>query len=62
MEDRKFLIWLHERLTEVHGEDALFDYMHKLRDIIAETHGDKISQVASRANNLNELKKHLKLV
>jgi hypothetical protein len=35
MEDRKFLTWLHERLEHVHGEDPDYDYMGKLRSIIA---------------------------
>ena len=34
MSDKEFLIWLHHRLTEVHGEDEMFDYMNKLRSII----------------------------
>lgn len=43
MPDRKFLIWLHERLEHVHGEDPLFDYMWKLRSIIEATPADKIT-------------------
>jgi hypothetical protein len=35
MNDREFLIWMHERLTEVHGESPLVDYMHKFRAIIS---------------------------
>lgn len=31
MKGREFLMWLHERLEKVHGEDHLLDYMHKLR-------------------------------
>ncbi|MNQ26049.1 hypothetical protein D3C85_392740 [compost metagenome] len=34
MSDHDFLIWLHERLVHVHGEDGRYDYMHKLRAII----------------------------
>jgi len=34
MPDRDFLIWLHDRLEFVHGENHSFDYMHKLRSII----------------------------
>lgn len=35
MNDREFLIWLHERLTNIHGESECMDYMHRLRAIIA---------------------------
>lgn len=35
MKDRDFLCWLHERLEHIHKENPLFDYMHKLRSIIA---------------------------
>lgn len=34
MKDRDFLIWIHDRLTFVHKEDELKDYMWKLRSII----------------------------
>lgn len=37
MTDRDFLIWLHQRLVEVHGESSFMDYMHFLRDIIHTT-------------------------
>lgn len=35
MRDRDFLIWIHERMTCVHGEAHHIDYMGKLRSIIA---------------------------
>lgn len=41
MNDRDFLIWLHARLTDVHGENPMFDYTHKLRAIIVATPADK---------------------
>jgi hypothetical protein len=37
MNDQEFLMWLHERLVEVHGESEYVDYMHKLRAIIKNT-------------------------
>lgn len=37
MNDRFFLIWLHERLEHIHGENPMTDYMGKLRSIIAVT-------------------------
>ena len=37
MKDKKFLWWIHQRLVHVHGEKENFDYMQKLRSIIAAT-------------------------
>lgn len=34
MDDLGFLIWLHDRLTEVYGENPNVDYMSKFRAII----------------------------
>jgi len=34
MNDREFLIWIHERLEYVHKESPFKDYMHKLRAVI----------------------------
>lgn len=33
MTDSEFLMWIHERLINVHGENRVFDYMWKLREI-----------------------------
>lgn len=33
-EDRQHLKWLYERLVNVHGENELYDYMHRFREII----------------------------
>jgi hypothetical protein len=33
--DSEFLEWIHERLVHVHNEHKLFDYMHRLRAVIA---------------------------
>ncbi len=35
MKDTEFLNWLHERLINHHGENRNYDYMHRLREIIA---------------------------
>jgi hypothetical protein len=32
--DAKHLMWLHDRLVREHGENPLYDYMWRLRDII----------------------------
>jgi hypothetical protein len=34
MTDREFLIWIHQRLIKVYGENYLADYMHRLREVI----------------------------
>ena len=60
MRDRDFLIWLHERLTEVHGESPLFDYMHKLRAIIASCPKSKETPNIGKSNNLEQLLKEIK--
>lgn len=36
MSDSEFLMWLHERLKSVHGENESIDYMVNLRRIAAE--------------------------
>ncbi len=56
MEDQEFLMWLHERLTEVHGESPHVDYMHKLRAIIRATDPEKITPNTCTANDLEALK------
>lgn len=50
MNDRDFLIWLYERLVNVHREHELYDCMHRLRDIIANTPaGQKAPAVATHS-------------
>jgi hypothetical protein len=55
MKDRDFLIWLHERLTEVCGESAIVDYMHKLRAIIRDMPSDKESPNTCTGNSLRDI-------
>lgn len=55
MKDKDFLIWLHERLTDVHGESTYADYMHKLRAIIRDTPDDRISKNCNTGNGLADL-------
>jgi len=43
MNDKEFLQWIHDRLENVHGENALVDYMHKLRAIINATDENKLT-------------------
>jgi len=35
MKDKEFMIWIHDRLECVYGENPLTDYMRKLRAIIS---------------------------
>ena len=58
MSDFEFLCWLHERLSIVHGESPLLDYMHRLRAIIASTPKDRHSE-DSASNNLEEMKRFI---
>lgn len=34
MNDKEFLNWIYDRLHTVYGEDALYDYMQRLKCII----------------------------
>jgi hypothetical protein len=43
MTDREILIFIHQRLTNVHNESPFFDYMHKLREVIHGMPKDKQS-------------------
>lgn len=58
MSDKEFLIWLHKRLTEIHGEDELMDYMHKLRAIISTTPDDKFTTNTYTGNSLESCLNH----
>jgi hypothetical protein len=60
MRDREFLIWLHGRLECVHGENACFDYMHRLRAIIKSTDPEKRTPNMGTGNSLEELLAGLK--
>jgi len=58
MKDQDFLCWIHERLEHIHKESHLFDYMHKLRCIIAATDPNQETSNDGRGkNSLEELKK-----
>ena len=56
MNDRQFLIWIHERLIK-HGDDPLFDYMHKLRAIINSTDEKQYTANNLTINSIEELVK-----
>jgi hypothetical protein len=39
MTDQQILIWIHQRLVKVHGEDVNVDYMHRFREAISQAQG-----------------------
>ena len=43
MNDREFLLWIHDRLFFIHGEDPSTDYMHKLLAIANAIPPDRIT-------------------
>jgi len=51
MNDRDFLIWIHQRLSDVHGESELVDYMHRLRGIIVATPEGRVTPNDGRGGN-----------
>jgi hypothetical protein len=60
MTDREFLIWIHQRLANVHSEDEYVDYMRKLRAIIAKTPANKTTASDEPCgNNLEDLMRRL---
>jgi hypothetical protein len=60
MTDREFLVWIHQRLANVHGEDPLLDYMGKLRAIIAKTPGNKTTpNDGAGGNSIEDLMRRL---
>lgn len=58
--DREILIWLHERLVNVHGEKELYDYMHRLRAIIKHTPAKRITRTEC-LNSIDDLYRRLKI-
>lgn len=55
MNDRDFLIWIHERLEHVHGESPIVDYMHKLRAIIKATPANQRTPNMATGNKLADI-------
>lgn len=58
--DREFLIWIHDRLVHVYGENELYGYMHKLRSIIATTPASQTTPNVDSCNSMKELLEKLK--
>jgi hypothetical protein len=55
MKDKDFLIWIHNRLTDIHHESPALDYMRKLRAIIQATPDDQETPDIGAGNNIKEL-------
>lgn len=53
MNDKDFLQFIHDRLVSVHGENLNYDYMYKLRAIIANTPYDKFTPNSITDNGSN---------
>lgn len=58
MTDREFLMWLHERITEVYGESSIIDFMHKFRDIITSIPENQKTRNSVALNSLDDLKEY----
>ena len=54
MNDKEFLLWIHQRLNQVHGENKNADYMWKLRAIIANTPENQITPNVMVSLNISE--------
>ena len=46
MKDSEFLQFIHDRLMNVHGENELIDYMHRMRELIEKV---KVLESAAKA-------------
>lgn len=60
--DREVLIWFHDRLVNLYKESELFDFMHRLRHIIAATPASSVHR-STRGESLNcmdDLRRYLK--
>ena len=42
MTDSQILIWIHQRLVKVHGENPNVDYMHRFREAIGWSLGSSV--------------------
>lgn len=59
MTDQEFLIWIHERLEHLHGENPQFYYMHRLRSVINSMDPSiKTPTYTSGFDSLKALKEH----
>jgi hypothetical protein len=61
MRDRDFLIWIHERLSKVHGERDTLDYMHKLRAIIKATPSEQETPNCNTGNCIQDVMRDLEI-
>ena len=61
MTDQEFLMWIHERLCNVHKENHLVDYMHRLRFVIVNLPRDQMSVVTVPLNDIQDVQSHIKL-
>mgnify|MGYP006053968727 CR=1 FL=1 len=60
MKDQDFLIWIHQRLHIMHGEDETIDYMHKLRAVIKATPPDAETPNTGIETSMQDLLKKIR--
>lgn len=58
MDDKDFLVWMHERLQHQHGENPLYVYMFRLRAIIAATPPKQRSEIDFTLTSIKETLEH----
>jgi len=56
MKDKEFMIWIHERLVGIYGENPLYDYMHKLRAIIKDIPPEQDTKASQGGNNIEDVR------
>ena len=59
--DREVLLWFHDRLIHKYKESELYDYMHRLRHIIAATPRNAVHRTqGGPLNGMDDLQRYLK--
>lgn len=61
MNNRDFLMWIHERLEHIHKENPMYDYMRRLRSIILNADINQKSGMDFSTDDSEELRKKLKI-
>ena len=59
MNDINFLIWMHNRLVHQHGEHERYNYMYRLRAIIARLSADQNTSDSMEYPDLKSLTNYL---
>lgn len=59
MRDRDFLMWLHNRLVNIHKDSEHADHMYKLREIIAHIPADQATPNMCSFTSIDSLRRFL---